>query len=201
LGVVAWFWIKPLRTPTSLSFTVGTEQAHGELGAYVAPIGERELPLGFSDGSTIELQPAARARVTRTAANGASLILETGRASFEVVHREGNDWNVAAGPYTVHVTGTSFNVAWDPNTSQVQVAVRRGAVIVRGPGAESGVEVRTSQRFVSSAVARVEEHADAAVNEAPAAPASPININELPVDPASANTGSSAGAVTGRAPS
>jgi TolA-binding protein len=106
-----------------------------------------ELPLYFSDGSVVTLAPAARARVDRTTSKGAVVVVEAGRLSANVVHRVESDWRFLAGPYSVHVTGTAFILTWRP-AGVLDVDMQSGVVVVRGPGAESGVEVRDHHRFV-----------------------------------------------------
>jgi transmembrane sensor len=91
------------------------------------------LPLRFSDGSSIELAPSTRARIASVGLRGANLILENGEMHAAVVHRRLAEWAIAAGPYNVKVTGTELDVAWDPETGELDVAVQSGSVSVTGP--------------------------------------------------------------------
>lgn len=131
----------------ALSYQVGDDAHAGNVGAYFAPAGE--LPLRFSDGSLVTLLGSSRARVTGSAPAGASILLETGSARVEVVHRPQSAWTFATGPFTVAVTGTSFALSWEPVSGTLEVRMFSGTVVVRGPGAEGGVPVRGVQRFVS----------------------------------------------------
>lgn len=160
LVAVLWFGVWR-RHNSAVTFRVGPENAAGVVGEYVNPVDHGELTLTFSEGSKVTLGPQARARVAKTTSRGASVVLESGGARVDVVHRPGADWSVAAGPYTVAVKGTSFDVKWDAPSSTLQVVMHNGVVVVRGPGVESGVEVRDTQRFVSRAVAAIDS-ADAA---------------------------------------
>lgn len=120
----------------------------GKVGAYVAPTGDDPLDLKFTEGSVVELKPGARARVAATTARGATVLLETGRASVDVVHRERADWTIMAGPYSVRVHGTAFSVEFDPKTQLFDLVMRSGVVTVEGPGISQPVEIRGAQHFV-----------------------------------------------------
>jgi TolA-binding protein len=163
----------------AVTYRVGPDHAPGAMGVFVTPAAGNDLSLEFSEGSRITLEQGAHGRVVAATPRGASLVLETGRARLDVVHRARSEWSVAAGPYTVSVTGTSFDVNWIASTSTIEVQVAHGSVVVRGPGADSGVEVKDSQRFVATASARFEERPATAVSDLPlvasgeAAPAPP----------------------------
>lgn len=92
--------------------------------------------LSVSDSTRIELAPHGRMFVDEIRANGATVMLEHGEVSLAVHHEEATSWRVAAGPWTVHVTGTQFVVAWEPSESEFRVAVLEGSVRVEGPEGE-----------------------------------------------------------------
>jgi hypothetical protein len=123
----------------------------GQVGAYVAPTVNSPLELKFSEGSVVELEPGARARVAATTAKGATVLLETGRADVDVVHRNNAEWTIMAGPYSVRVHGTSFSVEFDPKSQLFELVMRSGVVTVEGPGISQPVEIRGAQRFVHRA--------------------------------------------------
>jgi hypothetical protein len=169
-------WLLYPSSQRNVSFKVGPEGRTGELGAYVSPPAGARWDIAFSDGSRVALQPLSHARVTRTTPNGAEVLLENGRAHVDVVHRRDTRWSVVAGPYTVYVTGTSFDVAFDARTQTLEVDMRAGAVRVQGPGIDSPVEIRGAQQFVhragspeTNAVAGA-RHASAAGTPEPSAP-------------------------------
>jgi len=84
------------------------------------------------------------------------VLLEAGRAKVDVVHRLHAEWKFTSGPYTIRVVGTSFAVSWEPTSGTLEIDMFSGAVVVRGPGIESGIEVAGSQRFVTSSAPKVE---------------------------------------------
>jgi hypothetical protein len=89
--------------------------------------------LVFDDGSNVTLDPGSRSRVARTTAVGAEVVLEQGRARVHVSHRDATQWLVDAGPFAVRVTGTDFSVAWAPDAETLDVWMRSGRVVIRGP--------------------------------------------------------------------
>jgi TolA-binding protein len=142
--------LRPIE-PSRVSFTVGPDAAPGQIGAYVTPVADEPLELHFSEGSLVALEPATRARVTETTRRGAIVLVETGRARVDVVHHPETDWQVLAGPYTIRVRGTSFDVGFEPSSQTLEVAMRSGVVSVQGPGIASPLEIRGAQRFVHTA--------------------------------------------------
>jgi TolA-binding protein len=119
-----------------LTFTAGGQP--GVLETWVAAPSENAIPLRFSDGTLLRLEPASRARVVAVDARGASLALESGSLHADVVHSAESAWRVSAGPLTVRVTGTRFDVRWSASTEEFSVAVSEGSVAISG--AVVGVE-------------------------------------------------------------
>src|SRR5205809_862285 len=78
--------------------------------------------------------PLSPARIAETNAAGARVLLEQGGLHADVVHRPRTRWSVEAGPFVVRVTGTRFDVGWDPETQSVKVALQQGSVVVTGCG-------------------------------------------------------------------
>ena len=116
-------------------------------GPYISAPSTSAVTVAFGDGSTIEAAPGARLRVDEPRVAGARVLVERGRASVHVQHRTGSAWNFVAGPFDVHVTGTRFELAWDPSGESVDLRLDEGSVEVRGPFAEAPIAVRAGQRF------------------------------------------------------
>ena len=139
------------RAPTgekSIEYRVAGASTPAPIGKYVAPLAHQPLALRFSEGSVVELEPGARARVARTTTHGATVLIETGGAQVNVVHRPATDWTILAGPYTVHVTGTAFNLDFEAASQRFELKMQSGVVSVEGPGLSHAVEVRRDQKFV-----------------------------------------------------
>jgi transmembrane sensor len=93
-----------------------------------------------------------------------------------VVHRPGSRWRLDVGPYEVLVTGTRFDVSWDPTAERFRLAMLRGRVRVTGPLLAEGRSMGVGEVLqVSSRGRRLEvEGAPAAtVRQAPIAPPAP----------------------------
>src|SRR5262249_26034187 len=104
-------------------------------------------------------------RVEGTERNGARVLVEKGAITVSVKHREGSNWRFGAGPYEVHVTGTKFVLAWNPERREIDLRLDEGSVDVESPVGAKRVEVRAGQRFHASALdgsMRVEANASAA---------------------------------------
>jgi len=98
------------RAPRPLAFT--TDGELGSTEAWIAAPGERAIPLAFSDGTVLRVEPASRARVIAVGNHGASVALENGAIRADVVHTPKSVWRLIAGPLTVRVTGTRFDLRW-----------------------------------------------------------------------------------------
>jgi hypothetical protein len=121
------------RRPLTVERADGAAQVEVAVGADVVAPAERPLALAFSDGSTMELGAAARARVTRLGQHGAAVRVERGRAAISVVPRRGNDWGVDVGPFHVAVKGTRFSLEWEPETERFSFALQHGKVVITSP--------------------------------------------------------------------
>jgi hypothetical protein len=148
--------LRPAATPAP-ALTVHVEGGTVDEGGYVRaipaaiPAGNQadiEPSLRFSDGTQVDLAPAARVRVAETDERGARVLLEEGRARAHVVPRTGSRWVFDAGPCRVQVTGTRFDMRWSPADQVLEVALYSGSVIVKGPPAVGGVPMRAGQRLV-----------------------------------------------------
>jgi hypothetical protein len=154
LSLVAFLGLRiygPSSNASAIEFRLLPGNGMGQVGAYVAPTSSAALDLKFSEGSVVELEPGARARVAATTSRGATVLLETGRASVNVVHRDKAEWTIMAGPYSVRVHGTAFSVEFDPKSQLFELVMRSGVVSVEGPGISHPVEIRGAQRFVHRA--------------------------------------------------
>jgi transmembrane sensor len=147
-GAVALWRAKPDAPP--MSFTVGDPPSPGNLGDLASASDDHALPLRFSEGTTIVLRPDARGRVVAVRARGADMILEAGRARVEVVPRPGGDWSVRAGPFAVRVTGTKFEIEYDPAVDAFSLELEEGKVLVSGCGFGEGRLVEAGRRATAS---------------------------------------------------
>jgi hypothetical protein len=146
-GVIVFAGVRRVGNGRPLTYTVGGTAAQQE--GYIRGVGVAGAEVRFSDGTRVGLGPGARMSVLSRAANGASLRVEEGAAHFEVVHRARSAWQVEAGPFTVHVTGTVFDVRWSATEELVEVRLRVGSVQVAGPLLPERVALRAGQRLIA----------------------------------------------------
>jgi transmembrane sensor len=144
VALVLWRW------PERIRFEVGPNFHPGIESNWIHARATQPVPLRFSDGSTVDLFPGTRGRVVRLTSHGAGLTVETGRVHASVVPRQDADWSIAAGPFSVQVVGTEFEVAWDPEAEVLHVDVERGVVRVTGPILTDVQQVIASQRLTVS---------------------------------------------------
>jgi hypothetical protein len=136
--------------PAPLEFRVaGTVVTDGDW-MDVPPSGG-PVSLSFSDGTELDLGPGTKGRVADVTSDGARVVLGVGVLQARVVHRPRTRWAVAAGPYTVEVTGTAFDVSWSAAGAQLELSLHDGSVIVRGPSLPDGIRVAAGQRLVARA--------------------------------------------------
>ena len=152
-----------------------------EVRGFVAAPSEHVSHLSFRDGSRMELAPEGAIRVLEVGDHGATVNLEHGRVQADIVPRPGNDWQMTAGPFTVHVIGTRFAVDWDVSKGQLTVAVDRGRVAVWGSFI-SRREVDAGHRLIADVRASSVVESGAPTKTAPVEKSSEaVAITELPM--------------------
>ncbi|MEO7113893.1 MAG: tetratricopeptide repeat protein [Polyangiaceae bacterium] len=155
-----------------LAFRVG--DADGDVGGFVRAPADLPVDLRFSDASNITLEASGRARVVDVDANGARVVLESGVAHVAITHRDASRWHIIAGPFDVVVTGTQFDVAWEPTTEQFSVHMKQGTVHVLGTLLGEGHALSTGEELDVNVPGGVVHQSDTR------APASPTSL-DLPV--------------------
>jgi hypothetical protein len=137
------------RTDSALTFAVVNGSVSD--GGYVRAKASGGTELQFSDGSALALDPGTSTRVTDIDAHGSRVLLESGRAHVRVTHRPAAKWVIDAGPYSVHVIGTEFDVRWSGAEEVLDVQMQRGKIIVRGPLASGGgLTMEAGQHLVAN---------------------------------------------------
>jgi hypothetical protein len=144
--LVAWFLLG--RGPAPLRFDVDGKP--GAAQTWLAAPSARPLVVSFSDGTVLDVEPSARARVVDVSQNGADIALESGLLHARVVHTGRSAWRLNAGPFAVRVTGTRFDVRWDPAAQQFSLAVLEGSVVVSGSIVGAERAVRAGEKLLAS---------------------------------------------------
>lgn len=147
-AVVVFLLARPA-TPTMAAIELA---ATGE-GTRVPAVGEilhagESLPLQFSDGTQIELAKGASLAIIALDARGGTLRLDRGSLRGSFRHFDDTRWIIQAGPVGVEVTGTRFDVAWEPVSASFEITMEAGSVGLHGCGlddrrAVAGDVVRT----------------------------------------------------------
>ncbi|HEY3592497.1 MAG TPA: FecR domain-containing protein [Polyangiaceae bacterium] len=130
LALAGFGWITFIRWTKPLRFTVDDDM--GAARTWLAAPSSHPLAVRFSEGTHMRIDPSSRARVVDVDRYGARIALETGVIHADVVHTGTSLWRLIAGPFTVRVTGTRFDLGWDPLAEQFSIAVREGSVAVSG---------------------------------------------------------------------
>jgi len=113
-----------------ITVSVGGTSPAVSFGASVMAPPDREVPLSFSDGSLIALAPGSEAAIDSLDHNGGTVGISRGRARVHIVHNANTHWAIQAGPYTVAVTGTRFDIEWQPEVPRFSVNLAEGSVSV-----------------------------------------------------------------------
>jgi hypothetical protein len=145
-AVVALTTLHPLGTALTYQ-VVGGEVGDG---GYVRASRTAPAEIQFSDGSHLALDPGTSTRVTEVGPNGSRVFLESGHARVHVTHRPRARWTVEAGPYSIRVVGTEFDVQWSATEEMFDVQLHKGAIIVSGPLASRGLAMDAGQRLVAN---------------------------------------------------
>jgi ferric-dicitrate binding protein FerR (iron transport regulator) len=116
---------------------------------YVRSSGSSGARLTFTDGTRIDLQDGARARIVSADPQGARIAIENGHAALSVARPPRGLWFVDAGPFVIQVTGTQFDVDWSSYDDTLSVDLHEGSLTVSGPPAPAGVLLRAGQRLTA----------------------------------------------------
>jgi TolA-binding protein len=116
-------------------------------GGYLVESGDAGIKLFFNEGSVFELERRTRGRVRQVTADGATLAIEKGAASFRITPDATKRWSIEAGPFQVTVKGTVFDLSWDPVDERFDLALRSGRVVVNRPMAGGSIVLRAGQHL------------------------------------------------------
>jgi hypothetical protein len=130
--------------PSALRYEVIGAQKDG---AYVSAPNDAAASVHFTDDTVVEVAAASQLRVEDTSRRGARVLLERGLAKVHVVHRERTHWTFEAGPFEVLVTGTRFDLSWDPAAEVMVLKLHEGSVEIQTPFGATPVALHAGQDF------------------------------------------------------
>lgn len=174
----------------TLSVQLGSSAPRGEAIPSLVADARSDLPLRFSDGSTVTFRAGSSGHLEKLNNAGAELVLVRGTLQAHVIHAQTTSWILHAGPYRVRVTGTRFGLSW--RAERLELSLYEGSVVVDGAALGAGVPVRAGQRLtVASGVVRIEPLAGAttvalatpAAHEAPGREAREVGAARPVVEP------------------
>jgi ferric-dicitrate binding protein FerR (iron transport regulator) len=133
--------------PQALGYVVVGDASLAPLGTTGGALWAQKgrIQLAFTDGSEIGMRPSARLTVVLLKANGADIRLVDGMVDVDVRHGPGATWIFEAGPYAVHVTGTSFALGWNAAKERLELRMRTGVIALFGPAGGEVQEVKAGQ--------------------------------------------------------
>jgi FecR protein len=99
----------------------------------------------FSDGTEVRVDQGTQARIRFVTNHGAELAMSRGALHAAVIHSATSEWRFDAGPFVVHVTGTAFGLAWDPDADRFDLRLEHGSVTVSSPVVSDPIPVRAGQ--------------------------------------------------------
>jgi transmembrane sensor len=109
------------------------DDSEGNIVGHWVKTGEETRQVRFADGSNVALFPNTEMKVESAGPEKTEVRLRVGRTHVHIMHRESTDYRFRAGPFEVAVTGTKFDLAWEPASKHLELALLEGSVIVTGP--------------------------------------------------------------------
>jgi TolA-binding protein len=166
-------YLRNARRPQALTATFGGNSEPAVVGTWLEAPEVDPLPLRFSEGTRIDIAPRSRARIVELGSAGAHLLLEGGGAAVSVTPRSQAKWLLSVGPFAVRVTGTRFDVRWDPDQDVFELDLHDGHVELSG--CVFGEAYRLSAGEVARASCKraflqIADHKGARADEMPGAP-------------------------------
>lgn len=151
-----------------------------------APLPAEWAPLvpevvAFDDHSRVAIEPRARLRARAAEPSHVALVLDRGRATFDVTPGGPRTWVIEADGVTVRVLGTRFAVLCEDGV--VEVSVERGKVSVEGARVADGARVLVAGQSLvigREAVATDEPQTAPSSTTAPDAPPSTPDARRSP---------------------
>ena len=132
----------------ALSYRVDNQEPPA--GGYILVPETSDSLLAFSDGSSVKMAARTRGRVVEVNNRGATVALDDGKVSVDIVPRPHGRWIFEAGPFRINVHGTAFTVAWNPGEAVFEVNLLRGAVSVVSPLAGPEIQLGAGQTLRAS---------------------------------------------------
>ena len=148
VGVLVLVLPRTLLAPAPVVAKVN-DRAAGQ-DTFIHSTAGQNLPIDFSDGSRITLEPSSRVRIAERRSTGATLAVESGGLDVSVKHQRDTDYRLRLGPFLVRVTGTRFKVRFSPEQDVLRVTMTEGAVVVSGCALGDPRPLRAGESLLAS---------------------------------------------------
>ncbi|MBN1656086.1 MAG: FecR domain-containing protein [Deltaproteobacteria bacterium] len=129
---------------------IGSSQKRAAEGDWIEAPRVESLPVRFSNGTSIDMAPRSRARLLELGSKGAHVLIESGRVDVKVVRRPDAGLKLSVGPFRIRVTGTRFNVRWNPDLDEFKLELAEGNLEVSGCVFGQGYRMKAGQRVYAS---------------------------------------------------
>ncbi|MCP4680060.1 MAG: hypothetical protein GY854_32125 [Deltaproteobacteria bacterium] len=131
-----------------LPFWIGEKLVAGDEGSWIDTSQNTSTPIRFAGGSRMEFSQESTARVVASNDQTVQVSLSDGEVFADINGNGKTNWRLKAGPYQVDVVGTIFEVSWNKSNKALNVAVKKGVVLVSGEGLNKpGVRLTTGERL------------------------------------------------------
>lgn len=136
------------------SFVVGNSlhaYVPGEQGDWIQADAGETMEIRFDQGSRFRVKDGCAARIVEAGTEQVTIELSHGNIAADVKGNHRTNWKINAGPFTVTVLGTAFDVYWNSASNALDVKVERGAVLVQGAGlSRHGVRLLAGQQLAAN---------------------------------------------------
>ena len=129
---------------------VGGSQKRAAEGDWIEAPRVESLKVRFSNGTVIDMASRSRARLLDLDSKRTHVLLEYGRADVRVARRPGAGFKLSVGPFLIRVTGTRFDVRWNPDLDEFTLYLAEGHIEVSGCVFGQGYQMKANQRVYAS---------------------------------------------------
>ena len=108
--------------------------------------------------------------------------IEEGTAHVAIAKKPGAAWSLLAGPYSVRVTGTAFDIGWVAAEQRFDISMQSGSVVITGPLTPQGTVLVAGQHLQADRTLIVAANVPAVASE-------PAPDSAAPIEPVSSFAG------------
>jgi TolA-binding protein len=138
-----------------MNYKIGNGRASSE-PSWIETTPKKTEAIEFEDGSTLMVKNDSALEVVKSHREGVIIKMANGRLSADIRSAGETLWELRAGPYTITVLGTAFDVSWDAAASILDVKVLRGTVLIRGQKLDpDGIKLTAGEQLQSNSQSHI----------------------------------------------